>query len=371
MNFSGRDVDPRRGFTRRDVARLALAAAAGGFARGLRAADPPFYADKSNLLVCLDTAGVSHPVNSEAGWKKRRGHIVANMELVMGALPEIPRGPLEIEVKDELQFEGYTRRRITYLARPGDRVPAYVMIPRGRSGKLRAAVCPHPTSNRFGKGIPAGVAGAPNRAYAHELAERGYVTISPDYPYMGERQADPYSLGYLSGTMKAIYNHIRAVDLLAELPQVDSGRIASIGHSLGGHNSLFVAVFEPRVRVVVTSCGFNAFPKYMKGDLTGWSSDKYMPRIAERYGNDPKRMPFDFTELLAAIAPRPVFINAPTGDDNFEVSGVKDCLTAAGPVYERVFGAGDRLVAVHPDCGHDFPDEVRDRAYSFMDRWLV
>jgi hypothetical protein len=83
---------------------------------------------------------------------------------------------------------------------------------------------------------------------------------------------------------------------------------------------------------VVTSCGFNAFAKYYGGDLTGWSSDKYMPRIAERYGKDPKRMPFDFTELLGAIAPRPVFINAPTGEDNFEVSGVKDCLAAARPV---------------------------------------
>ena len=187
---------------------------------------------------------------------------------------------------------------------------------------------------------------------------------------MGERQTDPYSLGYVSGTMKAIYNHIRAVDLLVEMPEVDPGRIASIGHSLGGHNSLFLAVFEPRVRAVVTSCGFNAFPKYMKGDLTGWSSDKYMPRIAARYGNDPKRMPFDFTELLAAIAPRPVFINAPSGDDNFEVSGVTDCLAAARPVYQKIFRAGDRLVAVHPDCGHDFPNDVRERAYAFMDRWL-
>lgn len=370
MSLRDLGVDARQIPTRRQLGRLAFAAAASAFCGGLRAADPPFYKDKSNLLVYLDAEGVEHRVTSEADWMIRRSHIVANMELAMGPLPDIPRGPLDIEIKDELEFENYTRRRITYLARPGDRVPAYLMIPRGRNGRLRAAVCPHPTSNRFGKGIPAGVAGAPNRAYAHELAGRGYVTISPDYPYMGEKQADPYSLGYVSGTMKAIYNHIRAVDLLAEMPQVDAGRIASIGHSLGGHNSLFSAVFEPRVRVAVTSCGFNAFPKYYKGDLKGWSSDKYMPRIAERYGNDPARMPFDFTELLAAIAPRPVFINAPTGDDNFEVSGVKDCLAAARPVYDKVFGAGDRLLAVHPDCGHDFPDAVRERAYSFMDRWL-
>ena len=57
-----------------------------------------------------------------------------------------------------------------------------------------------------------------------------------------------------------------------------------------------------------------------------------MPRIADVYGKDPSRMPFDFTEILGAIAPRAVFVSAPIGDGNFEVSGVKDCLRAARPV---------------------------------------
>jgi dienelactone hydrolase len=169
--------------------------------------------------------------------------------------------------------------------------------------------------------------------------------------------------------MKGIYNHSRAVDLLLSLPQVQAGRIGAIGHSLGGHNALFAGVFEPRLRAIVTSCGFNAFPKYKGGDLTGWSSAKYMPRIAELHGKDPKRMPFDFTEVLAALAPRAVFISAPTGDDNFEVSGVRDCLRAALPVYE-IFDAARNLTAVHPDCGHDFPPEIREQAYRFLDESL-
>ena len=37
-------------------------------------------------------------------------------------------------------------------------------------------------------------------------------------------------------------------------------------------------------------------------------------------------MPFDFTEILGALAPRAVFINARCNDDNFEVSGVRDCI---------------------------------------------
>jgi hypothetical protein len=91
-----------------------------------------------------------------------------------------------------------------------------------------------------------------------------------------------------------------------------------------------------------------------------------MPRIATEYGADPKRMPFDFTEILGAIAPRPVFINAPLRDANFEVSGVQDCVAAAAPVYE-LLGAKDALRPVYPDAAHDFPPEVRKQAYDFLE----
>jgi len=94
-----------------------------------------------------------------------------------------------------------------------------------------------------------------------------------------------------------------------------------------------------------------------------------MPRIASDYGCEPGRMPFDFTELLAALAPRPVFVNAPIQDANFELSGVHDCLVAARPVY-RLFAAEDALVARHPDAGHSFPRETREEAYAWLDRVL-
>lgn len=329
------------------------------------AAEPPFYADKQKLLVYLE-AGEQKPIRTPQDWEHRRRHVVENMELVMGPFPRGERPPLDVQVLEEAALDGYTRRSITYISGPGDRVPAYLMIPDHPNGAAVLAL--HPTGE-LGKGIVVGLGSAPNRDYARELALRGYVVVAPDYPTMGDPQRDAYELGYLSSTMKAIYNHSRAVDLLLSLPQVEAGRIGAIGHSLGGHNALFAGVFEPRLRAIVTSCGFNAFPKYKGGDLTGWSSAKYMPRIATLYGKDPRRMPFDFSEVLAALAPRAVFVSAPTGDDNFEVSGVRDCLRAALPVYE-IFDASKNLTAVHPDCGHDFPPEIREQAYRFLDESL-
>ncbi|MBM3238669.1 acetylxylan esterase [Candidatus Poribacteria bacterium] len=353
--------------------------------------EPPFYTDKMNLRVYIDANGKTHPITTAADWQKRREHILANMQLVMGPLPdEAKKVALDIDVIEEVKLDKVTRKKITFVAEKDDRpnfffsekkkfhqkekkrntfiVPAYLLIPNDLKGKAPAMLCLHQTTS-IGKGEPAGLGGNNNLHYALELAERGYITLAPDYPNFGDYQFNPYEHGYTSATMKGIWNHIRAVDLLQSLPQVDSDNIGCIGHSLGGHNSIFVAVFEPRIKVIVSSCGFNSFFKYYNGDLTGWSHNGYMPRIASVYKKDPKKMPFDFTELVAALAGRPFFINAPLKDSNFEVSGVKDCLKAAAPVYE-LFGAKDYLIAVYPDVGHDFPPDVREAAYTFVDKWL-
>jgi len=331
-------------------------------------AAPPFYADKLNLMVYADGQGQLRPVASTTDWQRRRADILANMQLVMGEMPpDSRRVSLDMQVLEETDGLHCRRLKITYVPEAGDKCFAYLFLPK-REGKHPAMLCLHQTTG-IGKSEPAGLGGLPNLHYALELAKRGYVTLAPDYPNFGDYEFDPYAHGYVSATMKGIWNHRRALDLLQSLPQVDPQRIGCIGHSLGGHNTLFLAAFDERVKVAVSSCGFNSFTKYMGGDLTGWSHRGYMPRIKEVYDCNPAKMPFDFTEILGAIAPRVVFVNAPTGDSNFEIGGVEDCLKAAAPVY-ALYHASDRLQAAHPDCGHDFPPAVREQAYEFIDKVL-
>ena len=325
---------------------------------------------RDDLLWLVDRAGQVRPVRTAEDWQVRRGQILEGMQAVMGPLPGRDRRvALDVRVEGVEELEGVVRRKVTFAVEPGERIGAYLLSPQGLTGKAPAVLCLHQTI-AIGKGSPAGLGDRKELHYALELAKRGHITLAPDYPYFGDsKAADPYKQGYRSATMKGIWNHMRAVDLLESLPEVDADRIGAVGHSLGGHNALFVAAFDGRIRAVVSNCGFTAFPKYYGGNLTGWSSEKYMPRIAGVYGKDPKRMPFDFGEVLAAIAPRGVLAIAPVRDANFEVSGVKDCVVAAAPVF-RLLGAKERLVAEHPDCGHEFPREMRERAYAFLDRQL-
>jgi dienelactone hydrolase len=290
-------------------------------------------------------------------------------EMVSGSTLDRRGLSLQLQLIKEEVVGTVVRRKISYMSNAGDKLHAYLLLPAQRTGKLPAVLCLHQTT-KIGKDEPAGLGGLPNLHYALELAQRGFITLAPDYPGYGEAvpQAD-HVKGFASTTAKGIANHRRAVDLLCSLPDVDATRLGCIGHSLGGHNTLFLGLFDERLKVLATSCGFCSFPKYYGGNLKGWSHAGYMPRIASIYQCDPKQMPFDFPEILTALAPRAVFINAPVNDANFAVAGVRDCVDAARPIYQ-LFGKPEHLVVEYPQAGHDFTKDVRDRCYAFFKKHL-
>jgi dipeptidyl aminopeptidase/acylaminoacyl peptidase len=263
------------------------------------------------------------------------------------------------------------RRQITYMSEPGSRVPAYLLIPKQvLAGERSAAgvLCLHPTDDTIGNKVVVGLGGKEHRQYAVELAERGFVTIAPSYPLLAQYQPNLASLGYESGTMKAIHDNRRALDVLDALPFVRHGSYGTIGHSLGGHNSVYTALFDDRLRVVVSSCGLDSYREYKGGDIRGWTSMRYMPRLLA-WRERLQELPIDFAEMIAALAPRTVFINAPLHDDNFISSSVDRIVSNARPVFD-LLGAGERLILEHPEAGHDFPDAMREKAYQVISEAL-
>ena len=327
----------------------------------------------SRLMEYQSAAGRLSPVRTPEDWAVRRRQIIAGMEAAMGPLPDRLNLPApEMKVVARIENDDFTRLEIKYLAEPNDWVPALLYLPKKHpSGDRSPAVMAlHPTSRHGKKGVAIEDAAKQNRGYATELARRGYVVLAPDYPSFGDL-AD-YDFGkskFASGTMKGIFNHIRGVDLLAARDDVDPRRIGAIGHSLGGHNAMFLGAFDERVKATVASCGWTPFHYYYGGKLDGWAQDRYMPLIRTRYGLQPDRMPFDFYEVAAALAPRAFLSCSPLKDANFDVAGVKK----AEPKIREVFtmlGAADRLKFVYPDCEHDFPPETREEAYRFLDRFL-
>lgn len=349
------------------------------FAEVVSAADPLPRLPRDNLLVYRGPDGKPAPVKTVEDWGKRRAEIVRGMESVMGKLPgNVKRCALDPKIEQEVDCGAYVRRLITYSSEPGSRVPAYLLVPKhvleGKK-KAPAVLCLHGTDNVVGHGTVVGLGKQPNRGYALELAERGYVTLAPNYPLLAKYQPDLKRLGWESGTLKAVWDNERGLDLLSSMPFVDQSRgFGAIGHSLGGHNSVYTAVFDDRLKVIVTSCGLDSYLDYYDGNEKNWQPEKgwcqtrYMPKLADFKGRLAD-IPFDFHEMIGALAPRHLLIVAPNRDANFRAASVDRIAAAARPIF-NLHGHDERLRVQHPDCEHDFPPDMREAAYQLFDAVL-
>lgn len=353
---------PRRAalrFLLHGLASMGLAASAGG--------DPqPRRLPRDRLLLYRARSGEVRTVRTRRDWERRRLEILRGFESVAGRLPGPGRRcPLELRVEEETDLGDHVRRRITYQVEPGERIESYLLVPRAALAgrRARAVVCLHQT-HAEGKKVVVGLGRSPDDEYGVELVRRGYVCLAPPYPQLADYWPDLDRLGWGSGTLKAVWDNSRGIDLLESLPFVRRGGVAAIGHSLGGHNAIYTAVMDPRIRVVVTSCAFDAFVDYMNGDIRGWVQNRYLPRLKEYLGR-PADIPFDFHELVGALAPRALFASAPLKDSNFRWESVARIAAAARPVYD-LYHAKDRLVVRHPDAPHRFPPELRGEAYTFI-----
>lgn len=334
----------------------------------------PTYTNHLDVDYFLNEDGTQNKIQSATDHGIRRQHILKQMELAMGSLPSTDqRVALDVKIEDVTDEEAYWRIKLSYASNPTQegiaRVPAFLLIPKNLKSPAAAMLCLHPTQFELGKAQICGLGGKPSRFYAHELATRGFVCLAPDYPSFADyRDYDFAADSFSSGSMKAIWDNIRGIDLLQSLPCVSEDKIGAIGHSLGGHNALFTAAFDQRIRCVVTSCGFTAFRHYYEGNLAGWTSNRYMPFIKDKFNSSPALVPFDFPEVLAAIAPRPVFVNAPLNDSNFEVAGVRLCEQKLHSLNQVLGESASRFR--YPDAGHDFPESIRTEAYDWLAKIL-
>jgi dienelactone hydrolase len=326
-------------------------------------APPPLYAQSVPSLL---------PSMRAADWPERRLAILEGMQKVMGRLPdrtELPEVSYQVLAEVETDPE-ILMQSIRFQSEQDQWVPAYLLTPKAPDHRQRPAIlCLHQTIP-IGKGEPVGLGGSANLHYAIELAKRGFIALVPDYPSFGDYD---YNFAqhpeWQSGSLKAIWDNMRGIDLLSKRTDVDASKIGCIGHSLGGHNAIFTAVFDERIKAVVSSCGFTRFPKYYGGNLRGWTSSRYMPRIATEYESNPDLVPFDFPELLAALAPRAFFSNSPLHDDNFDCDGVRESVASAREIFQ-LLNASDQLQVLYPDCAHDFPKTSREAAYRFLEEKL-
>ena len=324
----------------------------------------------NELLVYYDEDDLFQPIAKPEHFKKKRQQIIDGMLQGMGQLPDRPaRSSLEdfdIRVVNSQVRGRYTKKTISFEVAKGEVVHAFLYEPLNKKpGEKRPGVVGmHPTG-QAGKGC---FESWPLCNFPIELAMLGYVVIVPDYPSFGDSQ--PYDFDsdrYGSGTIKGVFNHMTCVDLLQVHPDVNPDKIGTIGHSLGGHNAMFLAAFDDRVKIAVSSCGWTPFEYYetKQGRLKTWALPMYMPPLETLYKLDHRQFPFDFHEVAAAIAPRVFFSSSPTNDGVFPGWGPKAAASHVKAFF-KAHGAEKKFQFHQPGAQHRFPWETRQAAYRSM-----
>ncbi|MCA9041032.1 MAG: dienelactone hydrolase family protein, partial [Planctomycetaceae bacterium] len=194
--------------------------------------------------------------------------------------PEKPE--LDLQVHEEVIIaDTYLRRLISYQVEENERAHAYLGIPLQRSGPLPAIVALHGTYPQ-GARRAAGLEENPDKAYLDHLCRRGYVVIAPEHFVSGHRIPSEGSYDTTqfhkkhpewTSVGKFTYEHSIAIDVLCGMDEVDVGNIGALGHSLGGHGTMFLAAYDDRVKAAAGNCAASFF-RHNSG-VTHWSRDHW------------------------------------------------------------------------------------------------
>jgi cephalosporin-C deacetylase-like acetyl esterase len=182
--------------------------------------------------------------------------------------------------------------------RPGERRPV-VVCQHGLEGLPADTVTNDSSSRAYGY----------YKAFAAQLAERGFIVFAPHNPYRGrddfrglQRKLNP-----LKKTLYSVIaaQHSRILDWLGTQPFVDPTRIAFYGLSYGGKTAMRIPVLFDRYALSICSGDFN---EWIRKNTSVDARNSYMftgeyEMFEFNLGNT-----FNYAEMAALIAPRPFMV---------------------------------------------------------------
>jgi dienelactone hydrolase len=151
------------------------------------------------------------------------------------------------------------------------------------------------------------------------------------------------------------WDTMRAIDYLATRPEIDAGRVATLGASGGGTTALFTAALDERVKVAVVSAYFNTF----RDSIVSISHcpDNYVPGLLQS---------MEMYDLAGLVAPRALFVEGGERDRIFPVQGFRTAVTKARQIYQA-FGTPEKFGAETHGGAHEF---YGVGAFEFLARHL-
>lgn len=328
-------------------------------------------------------------------------------------IPDIGGMP-EVKVKKQYVWDGLYVEELTWQLPYGRPTEAILLKPQGASGRLPGILAfhDHGGNKYFGtrKITHTGNDQHPlmkdhqqhyyeGRAWANEVAKRGYVVLVADaFPFASRRVLLQDVPGHLRGNLSdadpenpaniAAYNnwagqheHImakslfsagttwpgvffaedrKALDILCARNDVDASRVGCGGLSGGGMRTVFAGGLDPRIKCAVCV-----------GFMTTWADFIYDKSFTHTWMTYVPILPneLDFPEILGLRAPLPTLVLNDEQDALYTLPEMKRADAILQEVYTKA-KAEDRYACSYYPGPHKFDVKMQEEAFAWFDRWL-
>jgi hypothetical protein len=289
---------------------------------------------------------------------------------LLGDLPD-PSQKISATKLAEEERGSYVLERLVLDLNGIESVPAYFVRPSGQDGPLPAVLYNHAHGLDYALGkdeLLSGRIELYEPPYAQELTRKGYAAFCFDTWAFGERQgrseSEIFKHMLWSGQVMwgmMVYDSLRAIDYLVSRPDVDAGRLGTLGLSMGSTMAWWVAALDTRIKVCVDICCLTDFQALIDTrGLDGHGIYYYVPRLLKH---------FTTAQINALIAPRPHLSLAGNFDPLTPPAGLDRIDAELRQVYAEA-GVPDAWKLLRYQTGHFETAAMRAEILSFLQHWL-
>ncbi len=332
----------------------------------------------------------SKTINSVDGWEAKKPQIKKNIRWVLGDQPPgvtnfgprnfkvkgvgeesfgniIPR-PVETDKMGCVEFSpysGFVDQLFGSLYYPKKKIEAL------GKGKLPVVIYLHEYD--FNQGFSSMAFDHEIQSFFENMVAQGFAVFAYDMIGFGNRNEEGTRFyeryPHWSKMGKSVADLKGAIDALTHYNLIDSSKIFVVGYSYGATVALFGAATDKRIAGVVSVAGFTPLrlataDKGMEGvQMYSHLNGGQLPRLGFFVGNEAK-IPTDFNEVLACIAPRPLLVIAPKMDKDACNSDVQNCVKQVKKVYQ-LYNKPNNIEMFLPNDYNRFSYSMRDKTYEW------
>lgn len=304
-------------------------------------------------------------IDTLAEWEAQRGEYRRQLLEMLGLDPLPERTALEATVTGKVDHEEFTVENLHFQSRPGLYVTANLYVPKNQDKPCPAIlyVCGHSDVKKNG------VALGGKTHYQHHgewFARNGYVCLTIDTLQLGEIQGIHHGTykydmwwwlnrGYTPAGVEA-WNCVRALDYLETRPEVDRERIGVTGRSGGGAYSWWIAAIDDRIKCAAPTAGITDLQNHVvDGAVEGHCDCMFMLNTYR----------WDYPQVAALVAPRPLLIVNTDSDWIFPLDGVVRTFEKVRKIY-ALYKAEDKVGLTIGPGGHKDTQNIQVDAFRWM-----